>query len=472
MNKIFGKPLQLLIALVLVVSLLAGCATDQPKKTEKTEAAQDKEKAENKETEAEKAEKKEEAEPEKKADKADKEEKVELYFLHKWPNTEYIGYFQDVVDKYMEEHPNIKINMEAAGDEPIKDKLKIVMGSDKQPDVFFSWSGEFAKNYIRSGNALDLTPYMDADSEWKDGFMQAGLEPFTYEGKNYGVPYRINGKFFVYNKELFEKSGVKAPETWKEFMETCEKLKADGVDPIGLGNIYPWAACHYITGLNQKCVPEEVREKDYLASSGEYTDEGYIRALNYFKELNDKGYFQTGVNSTEHNMSLEMFYGGKVGMVYIELEEFADVEEKMPGNWGFFAMPAIEGEPGNQNFLTGAPDGFMVSAKSKHPDEAVDFLKFLTNKENSIEMVNALGWPSPVIGAVTTDNSIQGLVDGLDAVAKAEGMALWLDTDIDIRISDVYLPALQELLNGDKTAEEVMQEVQEIAKTVREESSK
>lgn len=197
-----------------------------------------------------------------------------------------------------------------------------------------------------------------------------------------------------------------------------------------------------------------------------------MKALEYFKELNDKGYFSMGANSTEHNMALEMFYGGQVAMVYVELEEFRDIEEKMAGNWGFFAMPSIEGTPGNPKFLTGAPDGFMVSARTKHPDQAVAFLSFLTNKENSDKMVRAMGWPSPVIGAVNKENSLEMLVKGLEAVTEAEGMALWLDTDIDIKISDVYLPDLQELLNGDKSAEEVMKDVQAAAAAVRAEAAK
>lgn len=487
--KKWTKWLSFALCLMLLCSALTACSKpaekkDAPKQDKETAAEEKQDEKKDEAKEEKKDEKKDEAKDEEKKDEAKDDKKEEakedkkadgeqitLHFLHKWPNPDYNFFFEDIVKKYMELHPNVKIEMEAAGDEPIKDKLKIVMGTDKQPDVFFSWSGEFAKNYIRSGNALDLTPYLEKNKEWKDDFMMAGLEPFMNDGKYYGIPYRINGKFFVYNKKMFEDNGCKAPETWKEFMEVCETLKGKApAAPIGLGNIYPWAACHYITGLNQKCVPQDVRMKDYTASEGEYTDPGYIRALNYLKEIEDKGYFQEGVNSTEHNMSLEMFYGGQVAMVYIELEEFQDVQEKMGDNWGFFPLPAIEGEPGNQTFLTGAPDGFMVSAKSQHPDEAVDFLTFLTCKENATAMVKALQWPSPVIGAVNKDNSFPKLVEGLQAIEKAEGMALWLDTDIDIRISDVYLPALQELLNDDKSPEEVMKEVQEIAATVREES--
>ena len=397
---------------------------------------------------------------------------VTLKFLHKWPKVEYNDFFVQVARDFEKAHPDVKIQIEAAGDEPIKDKLRIQMGTDQQPDIFFSWSGEFARNFIRSGAVLDLTPYFEKEPSWRDGFMKAGLEPFATQGRYYGVPYRINGKFFVYNKKMFDDNGLKEPKTWAEFTAGLEKLKQAGVTPIGFGNIYPWASCHYITGLNQKCVPQEVREKDYAAASGEFTDPGYVKALEYFRELNDKGYFNMGANSTEHNMALEMFYGGQVAMVYVELEEFRDIEEKMAGNWGFFAMPSIEGTPGNPKFLTGAPDGFMVSARTKHPDQAVAFLSFLTNKENSDKMVRAMGWPSPVIGAVNKENSMEMLVKGLEAVTEAEGMALWLDTDIDIKISDVYLPDLQELLNGDKSAEEVMKDVQAAAAAVRSEAAK
>lgn len=396
-------------------------------------------------------------------------DKVEIKFLHKWPQPEYSVYFDEVVAAFEKDNPNIKVNVEAVGDEPIKDKLRILMGTDNQPDVFFSWSGEFATKFVRSNNALDLTPYLEKDTEWKNSIMEAGLEPYTYDGKSYGIPLRINGKFFVYNTEMFNKLGLEKPKTWEEFMTVLETLKQNDITPIGFGNIYPWAGCHYLTGLNQKFVAQDVRLKDYNPKTGEFTDPGYIKALEYFKSLNDKGYFIEGVNSTEHNMSNQMFYGEQVAMIYVELEEFQEVEDNLPGKWDFFKLPDIAEGKGNQNYLTGAPDGFLVSAKSKHPDEAVKFLQYLTNKVNADKLVTQLGWPSPIIGAVNEENSPEFLVRGMKAIEEAEGMALWLDTDVHIKVSDVYLPNLQELLNGTKTPEQIMSEVQKVAKEVQSE---
>ena len=395
---------------------------------------------------------------------------IEIKLLHSWPRPELNKYFEDVASEFEKVHPNVKIKIEAAGDEAIKDKLRIMMGTDSQPDIFFSWSGEFATKFVRSENALDLTKAFENDPAWKKRIMVSAIEPYTYDGKIYGVPLRTNAKFFVYRKDIFNKLNLNEPKTWTEFLDVCEAIKKDGIAPIALGNIYPWAGSHFLTGMNQKFVSEEVRKEDYKPSGGKFEDAGYIKALEALKELADKGYFNKGFNSTEHNMALEFFYNGKAAMTYIELIEFTDVEKDIKDSeWGFFPMPAVEEGKGNQNFLTGAPDGFMISANTKYPDEATEFLKFLTTKEMSEKMVVETGWPSSVVGSVNKDNAPDFLIAGMEAVNKAEGMALWIDTDINIKIADVYLTGLQEVLNDTKSPEELMKEVRETAKRVREE---
>ena len=54
---------------------------------------------------------------------------------------EYSVYFDEVVEAFMKENPDIKVSVEAVGDEPIKDKLRVLMGTDNQPDVFFFMVG-------------------------------------------------------------------------------------------------------------------------------------------------------------------------------------------------------------------------------------------------------------------------------------------------------------------------------------------
>lgn len=397
------------------------------------------------------------------------EGKTVLKFLHKWPQPEYAPYFEEVVKEFEAQNPDIKIDMEAIADEPIKDKLRVILGGNEVPDIMFSWSGEFARKFVRAGAALDLTPYLEEDPAWKDSFIPASLQPFSSDDKNYGIPLRFNGKFFVYNKEIFDKYNLQAPQTWDEFMNVLETLKQGGETPIILGNESPWAAIHYLTGLNQKMVAQDVRMNDYNPRSGEFTDPGYVKAMEMFAELNQKGYLMDNVNSSSHDMAKQYFFTGEGAMMYVELEEFQNVEDSLSGNWGFFQMPTISEGKGNQNFITGAPDGFIVSSKTEHPEEAIKFLKFLTSKENAIKLAEQIGWPSPIDGATNPDTALQQVVEGVDTMKKAEGMAEWLDTDVHAKVADVYLSNIQLLLDGSKSPEEIIKEVQKVAKEVQSE---
>lgn len=396
-------------------------------------------------------------------------DKIVLKFLHKWPQPQYAPYFEEVVKEFESQNPDIKIKMEAIADEPIKDKLRVILGGSEVPDIMFSWSGEFARKFVRADAALDLTPYLEEDAAWKDSFIPASLQPFSSDGKNYGIPLRFNGKFFVYNKEIFDKHGLQAPKTWDEFLEVLDTLKEEGETPLMLGNESPWAAIHYLTGLNQKMVDQEVRMNDYNPRSGEFTDSGYVKAMEMLAELNEKGYFMDNVNSSSHDMVKQMFFAGKGAMFYVELEEFQDVENALKGNWGFFPMPSIADGNGSQNYITGAPDGFIVSSKTKHPKEAVEFLKFLTSKENSLKLVKDIGWPSPIEGATNPDTALKQVAEGVDYMKQAEGMAEWLDTDVHAKVADVYLSNIQLLLDGSKSPEEIIKEVQAVAKQVQSE---
>ena len=399
------------------------------------------------------------------------DDKVVLKFLHKWVEPENLPYMQEVVKNFEALHPNIKIESEAVGDEPIKDKLRVMMGGTI-PDIYFSWSGEFAYKFVRAGVALDLTPYYEKYPDWKNRIIPALLKPTTFNGKIYGVPIHFFSKFFTYNTEIFAKLNLKAPKTWDELFDACDKLKEAGYIPIALGNEAPWAAIHWMTSLNQKMVPDSVKAKDYNPATGEFTHPGYVKALNFLKTINDRGYFNEGVNTTANGLANQLFYTGKAAIVYMSQPYYKKkLEEFMPGKWASFPMPDVVDGEGNQNVITGAPELFMVSAKTKHPEEAVKFLRYLTSVENAEKLVRDLGFASSVIGASNEQTTIPQVIELLDFVAAADGMAEWLDTAVDARVADKYLANVQLVLDGSKGAEEVMKEIQEVAKLVKDEAN-
>lgn len=398
---------------------------------------------------------------------AAKEGKIEIKFLHKWPEEERMAYFQDIIDKYEDSNPNVKITMIAYGDDAIKDKLRVMVGGSEMPDIFFSWSSQFAKNFIDEGAALDLTSYYENDQEWKDSFNQGMLKCGVFDGKYYGVPFDYVTKHFVYNKEVFEENNIEIPSTWDQLLAVCEKLKNTGITPIAFGNQSPWVACHYITTLNQKLVSEDTLQSNYSLDNTEFTDEGYQTALSMLSELRTEGYINSDVNSATWEMSQSMVCEGKAAMIYEELCNFEGVyQERMEDNWGYFPFPEIVGGFGDQGWITGAPDLFMVSSKSKVADQAVDFLKFMTNKDNAGELMNAMGFVTCVEGVVTEDNANPKIVAAMNDAADATGVAEWMDVAMDASVVDIYLSNLQSVFDG-KNPKDIMKEVMETAVRVK-----
>lgn len=401
------------------------------------------------------------------------QEKITLDFLHKWPEPDNIRYFQNVVKAFEAANPNVTIKMEAVADEPYKDKIRVIMASGNIPDIYFSWSGAYAGQFVRAGRAMDLTAALDSDG-WKSRFSDGTFGPFKFDGKIYGVPMNLSGKFLAYNKALFEKAGVKPPTDWSDFVASLEKLKAAGVTPIAFGSQAPWAASHYIGDWNTKLVPPDVLRADYNLTSDDnklFTHPGYIEALKRFGEFAQNGYFNKSPNALTHALARGSFMSGREAMFYEETLGFKQYKNSKleKDGWGFFKMPSDKSGAGVQTHLTGAPDGFLVSAATKYPKEALAFLKFLTTRENGAEWTKASGRPSAVQGAVSAENAIPEIVAGVTEIGKADGMAIWLDTAVDSRIVGVYLPGMQAVLNGTETAQQVMDKIRQTALQVKKE---
>ncbi|KUP41364.1 sugar ABC transporter substrate-binding protein [Bacillus velezensis] len=388
--------------------------------------------------------------------------KVTLKFFHRWPKEPEKSYFEEAVKEFEAAHPDIHIQTEAVLNDSYKDKVKVMLGTTSPPDIFFSWSDRFAYKFIKGDKALDLSSYYQQDKDWSSQLVQSQIKPFTHDGKQYGVPWQMDAKSFFYNKDIFNTLHLKLPATWDELITVSEKLKENGYIPISFGTKAPWTISHYIGTLNQRMVDEKTRAKDYTPETGEFTDEGYVKALEKLQEL--LPYFTKHVNSVDHEYVRQQFTSGKAAMIYAETAEIKLVE---PVNLGLFPFPKISGEKGSPRALTGSPEGFMISSKTKHPKEAMEFLQFLTSKKMGEKLIKDVGKYSAVQGTATENNSAPIQREAVQDIVRAETMVPWFDMDVDVEIADVYAAGVQQMLGGTMTPREVMNSVQKAARQVK-----
>lgn len=427
------KILSLILALFMVIAVISGCSTDNSNDTSK-------------------------------------EDQITIKFLHRWTQEPDSTFFNEVAKDFEKENPGIKVDVQAISNDPFKEKIKVVLGTDEAPDVFFTWPGEFTNRFIRAGKVMDLTERLNEDG-WKDNFVQSQLEPFSYDDKYYGTPFRVDAKVFVYNKKIFKQAGVEVPKSWEEFIEVLKRLDEEGITPISFGNQAPWAISHYIGTLNQKMVPDNVRKEDYKPENGDFSNPGYVEALEKYEEM--VPFFNENPNAIKHDEARISLFNSKSAMMYLEIVEIPEIENMAPEefkeNYGVFEFPVIEGGEGNQNYLTGYPEGFVVSANTEHPEEAVEFLKYLTGKEVGVKEAKELGLVNGIKNVVKKGDVKDIIYDTTQIVLNSEEMVNWLDADLHAKTANVYLADLQKLTDGIITPEEVMENVRKVAEEVRKE---
>ena len=80
-----------------------------------------------------------------------------LSILTKFGGDPLESYFQEIADAYEAEHPDVTIELIQETDQSVKDKTKTLTASQALPDIYFTWAGDWAQNFVDGGLAADLS---------------------------------------------------------------------------------------------------------------------------------------------------------------------------------------------------------------------------------------------------------------------------------------------------------------------------
>jgi len=120
------------------------------------------------------------------------------------------------VKRFMEKNPQYDVEVVDQVNDSYKQKLAMAMSSNQTPDVFMQWGGSGLIDYVNSKKIADLTDFMNKDN-YKDKFIDAGINQSSYNGKIYAVPVEnVSVAGFFYNKDVFAKYGIQEPKTISE----------------------------------------------------------------------------------------------------------------------------------------------------------------------------------------------------------------------------------------------------------------
>ncbi len=383
------KTLALILAMTMTASVLAGCGAAQ-----KTADVQTTETADTKE--ADKTSEKEEA-TDTAQDSADASaEPVTIKLFSNLPdrNNGQGLVEQMIIDDYMGENPNVKIEVEALDEEAYKTKFK-AYAMDGMPDVVNIWGQPaFLDEVLDAGVLAELNEADYADY----GFVSGSLDGFKKDGKLYGLPRNTDVALFYYNQKMFKDNGWEVPETYDDLLALAEKINAAGFSPVAMDGGDGWPMAVYLSDLMVRVNGDCRSLISDAISKGDFSDPVFTKATQLLADSAAAGLFQNGYDSQDYGTAMNLFTNGQAAMYYMGSWDASmalnkDIPEEVRDNIRAFTMPTVEGgKAKNTDIAAWNGGGYAVSANSEVKDEAIKFLNYMYQPDK----LSKYGWENGV----------------------------------------------------------------------------
>lgn len=292
---------------------------------------------------------------------------------------------QTLIDQYMEENPNVNIEVEALDDASYKTKFKAYASGSDMPDLVNIWGQpSFLSEVIDAGLLAEL----NQDDYTDYNFITGSLDGFMRDGKLYGLARNTDVMGFYYNKAIFEECGVEVPTTYDELTDAVAKIAEKGYIPISMDGTDKYPLPIFIQDVYQKLVGADSYQKSTEAvASGEY-DDNWKTAAQMLTDLASAGGFQAGFETTDYGTAKNLFTNGQAAMYYMGSWEMSmatneEIPEDIRNNISVFTMPTVDGGAGTATDICAwNGGGYAVTANSDVKDEAIKLLNYMFEPDN------------------------------------------------------------------------------------------
>jgi multiple sugar transport system substrate-binding protein len=315
---------------------------------------------------------------------------------------------------------NIKVDLvcDVVEDEAFRQKITLDYQGDTPPDVT-SYPGAWVPGFATAGYLLDMTSMLNSWPDWQAHFYQVLRDRAQQaDGKYYSMPRHGTVIEFFYRKDVLDQNGISTaqPTSWDDLITRLKALHAKtNLPAITIPTGKTWGGGTFDEGFIHVFNGTGGTLYDTATSKWVVKSQALKDAFNFYSTLQSNGLLPTKAlldpqpwQPTKYDGFTGTTADGKVVPVAPPITT--------QGSWGWIydwgpapigARPipdllnkvstwAFPSKAPNQTFVWAAEDWmWTISAKSKHPNEAFELLKFLNTGQALAEDVAAVGNLAP-----------------------------------------------------------------------------
>jgi multiple sugar transport system substrate-binding protein len=359
-------------------------------------------------------------------------------------------YWNELVADFKKKYQDVEVDLRVIGWTQLPQQVSTMVTTGQTPDLlnFNTYASFAADDLLTRGDEV-------ISSELKGQFYENFYGAGSIEGALYGIPFIASIRNLYYNKEIFERVGIKEPPTyWDELVETATAIKEEtGIPGFGLpmtefeaqadfsyfiwGNGGDWQR----NGEWSFNIPENVEALQFM------TD-----LVNKYKVTNPD---PTTINRDELQ---KVFAQGQLGMMNTANFFPTILEQEAPDlDWDFGPIPRNQGMP---EFSLGVEDFLMVFNTAENTEIIGNFLDFFYEEDRYIKFLEQEGMlptTKPVGETMSAKDPMTARFVG--QLPKAKFYPLQ-DPQLDTVFKDLTR-ACQQALTQEKTPKQALDELQQ-----------
>ena len=256
-----------------------------------------------------------------------------------------------------------------------RDALFAALAAGTGPDTTQT-SGSWFSDFAEKGNLQDITAFVKRDKvDLNRWFLQE--ETFVRKGKQYGMPFWQAHAVYLYNKSLFQKSGVPLPDNenwaWTQLLDAAVKLTKPG-ETYGLqmsfGFEFAWL--NYLRSAGEDYVNKE-RTKTTLNTPGA------VETMQWLVDLVLKHKVHPAVGDTTSLGAGNWWNLGKIGIRQGGTGTLGTTLTAKPDfEWDMFVTP--KAPKTGKRAITANENPMVVTNNTKNPEAAYRFVAYQADK--------------------------------------------------------------------------------------------
>lgn len=320
-------------------------------------------------------------------------EKKVVRIWHTETEPQSVAAFQQIVNDYEKQNPEISIKQEALAWGDLEAKLTAALAAGAPPDASHgqavTCASFYAKGLLRDQEDI-------AEAIGRDNIWEAVRRQCYHDGKYYGIPHSAATSLLIYRKDIFKAKGLKTPQTWEELIKVAESLMEKDKD----GRVTRYGLSLPGVGLFINILVGELTKAnggrlfDLKTGRPYFTEKPVLEVLDFYKKLSatvlppgwlGHGYLDTFANlATGKAAMLYQGYGRGAGYI----EKYAPKGMANPDHFGVMIKP--RGPSGKETAAQIDAEPWMIFKNAKYPEEAAKFLKFFFREENYIKYLHTV----------------------------------------------------------------------------------